>query len=98
MPSMQLTAEDERVILDALDGYARHLKFRIDRNPADPQWEQDAKRTERLARHMRAWRAGLGPVIEDPDENIEDADVIDNERGVVDDGSVMGKFAPEPFT
>lgn len=96
MPKITLSNEDENCILDALDGYGRHLRFRMKKlnesslvvtEVSDEEaiaaqvrdLELDAKRAERLARVMRAWRTHvLGPQEED-DPDIIDAPIVDDE-------------------
>lgn len=89
MPRITLSAQDERVILDALDGYGRHLAVRIRKNLASPlipegqeaenaRLERDQERAVRLAGVMRKYRMGLGPVEPDAESYVEDDD--DNEE------------------
>lgn len=80
MARIHLGADDERVIVAALEGYGRHLRVRRERLvPADfgsPDefriMNSDIDRAERLARVIKTWRDQVGEPAPDVMSEIED--------------------------
>lgn len=83
MARINLGADDERTIVAALEGYARHLTIKLDKAKRAPDgWTpeqlealtKDRGRATRLARVMKDWRRSLGEAAPDVESDVESDD------------------------